>query len=69
MDKCIYLSVVPYGYLVSMREKKQLNLHLQEEISFYVKEMSKKRTYLGDYWYDLKYLTTKGLHGVYQLFY
>ena len=30
--------------------------------------MSKKRTYLGDYWYDLKYLT-KELHSVYQLFY
>ena len=30
--------------------------------------MSKKRRYLGDYWYNLKYLT-KGLHGVYQLFY
>ena len=30
--------------------------------------MSKKKTYLGDYWYDLKY-QTKGLHGVYRLFY
>ena len=30
--------------------------------------MSKKKTYLGDYWYNLKYLT-KGLHGVYRLFY
>ena len=68
MDKCIYPSVVPYGYLVSMREKRKLNIHLQEEICSYVKELSKKITYLGNYWYNLKYLT-KGLHGVYQLFY
>ena len=65
----MHLSECSPLWLFSQYErKKQLNLCLQGEISFYVKEMSKKKTYMGDYWYDLKYLT-KGLHGVYRLFY
>ena len=64
----MHLSEFSPLWLFSQYERKKLNLHLQEEISFYVKEMSKKKTYLGDYWYDLKYLS-KGLHGVYRLFY
>ena len=34
---------------------------------FLCKRNVQEKTYLGDYWYDLKYLT-KGLHGVYRLF-
>ena len=68
MDKCVYPSVVPYGYLVSIREKRKLNICLQEEICTYLNELSKKRIYLGNYWYNLKYLT-RGLHSVYRLFY
>ena len=67
MDKCVYASVVPYSYLVTMREKRKLNICLQEEICIYLNQLSMKR-YLGNYWYNLKYLT-KGLHGIYRLFY
>ena len=36
MDKCVYLSVIPYGHLVTMREKRKLNIYLQEEICIYL---------------------------------
>ena len=64
MDKCVYPSVIPYNYLVTMREKGKLNICLQEEICIYLNQLSKTRIYLGNYWYNLKYLT-----GVYRLFY
>ena len=57
MDKHIHPSVVPYGYLFSIRETQMLNLYLQEEICQYLTDLSKKRAYLWHYWYDLKYLT------------
>ena len=61
MDKHIHPSVVPYGYLVSIREKWMLNICLQEEICQYLTDLPKKKVYLWHYWYDLKYLT-QALH-------
>ena len=68
MDKHIYSSIVPYGYVMSITEKRTLNLHLQEEICKYLTDLSKKKMYLQHSWYDLEYLT-HALHAVYQLFY
>ena len=67
MDRCIHPSVVPFGYIISIRHKCTLNLRLQEEICAYLKCFSAKG-YLKDYWYDFKYLT-HSLHVVYRLLY
>ena len=56
------------GVLVSIWEKKELNLKMLDKINYFVGEISTKRSTIYMYWYSLKYLVWC-LHGVYRLLY
>ena len=63
LSKCCLL------WLFGQYERKKEIKHTFTGRDMYLsKWIVKKRIYLGNYWYDLKYLT-RGLHGVYTLFY
>ena len=47
MDKCIYLTVVPYGYLVSMREKKPIKPTFTRRDNFLCKRNVQEKNILG----------------------
>ena len=67
-NRKIYADVFESGVLVSIWEKKNLNLTMLDKINYFVTEISKKKSTLHLYWYSLKYFV-HSLHGGYRLLY
>ena len=60
----IHPSVLHKNQLESTKDKQLLNERLQDTLE----NISKRKTYLHEYWYNLKYFV-KSLHGAYRLLY
>ena len=64
----IHKSVLHTNQLESAKDKQLLNERLIQELQDTLQLISKRKTYLHEYWYILKYFV-KALHGAYRLLY
>ena len=66
--KKIHHSVLYRNVLESAKDKQQLNVKLVDEVESTLQEISKRKSYLHKYWYNLKYYV-RALHATYRLLY